>query len=162
MPALAVCRAFQNTSSQIVWANEFDKYAEITYRLNFSHQLLPGDISEYENKLNYLLSCEAKLGERLKVPDILTSGFPCRAFLTAGRRLGFDVIGEFYQLLDNLDSGDDAVVVGVESLLELFRKALPLHNFELVLEQLFRKISCDFLGLRPQIRQGIGRLLAKP
>lgn len=67
--------AFKNTGAEIVWANEINKNACITYRRNFGNSyLVEGDIKTVSPVPNF---------------DILAGGFPCQAFSIAGYRKGF-------------------------------------------------------------------------
>ena len=34
-----ICLGFQRAGAKLLWANEFDRFACITYRDNFSHKL---------------------------------------------------------------------------------------------------------------------------
>jgi DNA (cytosine-5)-methyltransferase 1 len=56
-----ICMGFQEGGVKVLWANEFDKNACITYRTNFTHKLYEQDIHTLDPK---------------DVPqiDILTSG----------------------------------------------------------------------------------------
>ena len=72
-----ICLAFKQNNCKQVWANEIDKYACKTYRLNFGNDyLVEGDIQT----LNLDLIPEI---------DILTAGFPCQAFSSVGLQKGF-------------------------------------------------------------------------
>ncbi len=96
-----ICLGFKNAKTKnskykLLWANEIDEYACETYRNNFSHQLLEGDIKlvlhpekiDDKKEQKYYQDLHEKI---LKEPiDILNGGFPCQAFSIAGDRRGFD------------------------------------------------------------------------
>jgi len=74
------CRAFQNVGAQVMWANEKDKYASQTFRLNFP------EVRHIHKSITNL----SVIGDELEPVDILTAGFPCQPFSIAGEQLGFD------------------------------------------------------------------------
>lgn len=122
-----ICLGFQqasidNKKYKLIWANEMDHYACITYKKNFNHKLLEGDI-------NYILDprlvCDIKKRHLYEVMhkeilkekiDILLGGFPCQAFSIAGERKGFkDDRGNLFLSIINLINqlqkkfGDDGI-----------------------------------------------------
>ena len=76
-----VCLGFQNAHVEnkkfkLVWANEMDEYACETYRNNFSHKLIQGDINkvlepenikteleEYIRELNDVYECRTAVND---------------------------------------------------------------------------------------------------
>lgn len=73
-----ICLGFKQNGCKLVWANEIDKHACFTYRLNFGNgYLIEGDIQSIDSST---------------VPDmdILTAGFPCQAFSSVGLLQGFN------------------------------------------------------------------------
>ncbi|MBN1808502.1 MAG: DNA (cytosine-5-)-methyltransferase [Planctomycetes bacterium] len=73
------CKAFQQHCADILWANEKDRFAAETFRLNFP------DIHYIEKPVEDL----SVHGDRLAPVDVLTAGFPCQAFSIAGEKKGF-------------------------------------------------------------------------
>ena len=90
---------FKNAGFDIAWANEMDKNASITYRLNHKHIL-------HEKDLNNLETSE------VEPIDILTGGFPCQAFSIAGFQKGFrdDRGNVFFQILRFIDDLQPKIV----------------------------------------------------
>jgi DNA (cytosine-5)-methyltransferase 1 len=68
-------KGFQDAGFKILYSNDFDKHAAVTYKENF------GEIDTTDLR---------KVNEK-KLPnfDVLLGGFPCQAFSIAGQRKGF-------------------------------------------------------------------------
>ena len=80
-----ICTAFKRAGADLVWANEIDKYACITYRHNFGTDIL--------------VECDIRVIDLTAILeiDVLTAGFPCQSFSIMGNQKGFaDPRGTMY------------------------------------------------------------------
>lgn len=75
----AFCKAFRDEGFDVVWANENDQFAVMTYQLNFP-----------ETKLHVKSVADlSTVSDRLAPVDVMTAGFPCQPFSVAGAKEGF-------------------------------------------------------------------------
>jgi len=80
----------------VIWANDIDKNACLTYQNYFDHSIICGDIRDILENQNAGLFDEP-LPSKV---DIVLGGFPCQDFSHAGKRKGFDSKrGTLYQAM---------------------------------------------------------------
>lgn len=70
-------KGFIDAGFNIVWANDFDKYAVQTYNANFEVPSTLADITQYPL-------------EEIPEFDVLIGGFPCQPFSMMGQQKGFE------------------------------------------------------------------------
>ncbi len=70
-------KGFINAGFDIIWANDFDRYAVQTYNANFETKAVLADITEYPL-------------EKIPEFDVLIGGFPCQPFSVMGQQKGFE------------------------------------------------------------------------
>lgn len=94
-----ICLGFKKSGFDLLWANEYDKNACITYKENFKHDLIEGDVLQLDV-------------DGIPKIDVLTAGFPCQPFSVAGYRKGFDDNrgNHFFRILDFVDTMRPKVV----------------------------------------------------
>lgn len=67
----------QTNGFKVIWANEIDKSAALTYKSNFKNELIVQDIKSLQI-------------DEVPHADIFIGGFPCQAFSVAGYKKGFE------------------------------------------------------------------------
>jgi len=120
---------YRNSIFDIKWANEIDHYANTTYKANFNHPLLEGDIKSLLNPSNNIKNQEyyENLNNYIKTIniDVLNGGFPCQAFSIAGERKGFnDERGNlFWNIIEMIKLLNNPRIVFLENV-----KGLKTHD----------------------------------
>ena len=72
-----ICKGFDNAGAEVIWSNDSDKNACITYRENFDANVVEKKIEDIKE-------------EDIPEVDIITFGFPCTSFSVAGYKKGFE------------------------------------------------------------------------
>ncbi|MGM9777666.1 MAG: DNA cytosine methyltransferase [Prevotella sp.] len=109
-------KGFSDADFECVAANEFDKNAAITYRANFNHHLVEGDITDPEVKQQLY-----ELADGKKI-DVVVGGFPCQGFSMSGKRIIDDPRNKlFKEFVSVVKVTNPKVVVGenVEGILSM-------------------------------------------
>lgn len=126
-------KGFIDAGYDVIWANDFDKYAVQTYQANFKHPIVFDDI----NKIPL---------ETIPEHEVLIGGFPCQPFSMMGEQRGFDDARGtlFFRIAEiikyQIDRGHKPKVVVLENV-----RALKTHNNGNTLRTI-RRILSEELG----------------
>lgn len=92
---------FEYAGFDVVWANDFDKYAVEAYKANVNGNIVHGDIRLVKKDI--------------PAHDVLVGGFPCQPFSSLGKMEGFDDSQGrgtlFFEIMDIIKTHDTKVVV---------------------------------------------------
>lgn len=135
-------KGFSDNGFNVIWANDFDKYAVETYRRNYENEIVHGDINEIQFT---------------DIPDfdVLIGGFPCQPFSMMGEQLGFEEARGtlFFRVAeiirDRIERGKKPKAIILENV-----KALKTHNHgrtyetihHILQDELGYKVFCDILN----------------
>ena len=121
-----------------VFASEWDKYAQETYRANYPKTPLYGDITLKETKDAIPIGF-----------DVLCAGFPCQAFSNAGLKKGFeDTRGTLFNEIAEILKARKPKVALLENV-----RGLVSHDKGRTLQVILRKLT--HMGYRCNIPQRI-------
>lgn len=97
---------FIKNGFDVIWANDFDKFACQTYKENWGDHIHLGDIYD--------------LHEEIPKHDVLIGGFPCQPFSTLGKLKGFeDERGTLFFLITEILKKHDTKIVVLENVKNL-------------------------------------------
>ena len=92
---------FEYAGYDVIWANDFDKYAVQAYKANVGENIVHGDIRIVKKDI--------------PDHDVLVGGFPCQPFSSLGKLEGFDDSQGrgtlFFEIMDIIKTHDTKVVV---------------------------------------------------
>lgn len=135
-------KGFEEMGYEIVWANDFDKFAVQTYRANFGDYIVHGDINDIP-------------ADEIPDCDVLIAGFPCQPFSMMGQQKGFeDARGTlFFKIAEILDDKIKKNKKPKAVILENVR-SLKTHNngktyneiYRILHDELGYKVFCDNLN----------------
>lgn len=137
---------FIQNGFEIIWANDFDKFATQTYRANIGDHIVLGDIREAKSSI--------------PKHDILIGGFPCQPFSMLGKLKGFEDKGRgdlFFEICDIAKKYDTKILV-LENVANVVKhdKGSTFKKMIKELEELNYQIFWDILNTAdygiPQIR----------
>lgn len=135
-------KGFVDMGYEIIWANDFDKYAVQTYEANFGKHIVQGDINEIP--LEEIPDC-----------DVLIGGFPCQPFSMMGQQKGFeDTRGTlFFRIAeiinDKIEKGKKPKAVILENVrsLRTHDNGRTYREIQRILEEeLGYKVYCEILN----------------
>ncbi|MCM1086658.1 MAG: DNA (cytosine-5-)-methyltransferase [Muribaculaceae bacterium] len=135
-------KGFVDTGYDIIWANDFDKFAVQTYKANFGGHIVLGDIKEIPL-------------DEIPDFDVLIAGFPCQPFSMMGRKKGFeDARGTLFfriaeVVADKIEKEKRPKAIILENV-----RSLKVHNNGKTYEEIHRilqdelgyKVFCDILN----------------
>lgn len=135
-------KGFIDAGYDIIWANDFDKFAVQTYEANFGNHIILGDINDIP--LEEIPNC-----------DVLIGGFPCQPFSMMGKQKGFeDTRGTlFFRVAEIIEDKIKRDKKPSAIILENVR-SLKTHNNGKTYEEIHRilqdelgyKVFCDILN----------------
>ena len=115
-----MAKGFENAGFKQICGLDWFKEAGMTYRNNFNHPLIEGDIKDEEVKQNFISTVNKILkGKKL---NVLSGGFPCQGFSMSGNRIVEDPRNSLYkemiEIIDRLNP-DYVVAENVKGLRSL-------------------------------------------
>lgn len=133
----------------IIWANDFDKYAVESYKANIDSNIVYGDLN------NYL--------EDIPEHDILLAGFPCQPFSLMGKKQGFtDERGTLFFTIERILKKHKPKVIVLENVKNLLthdRGKTIKRMLEILEDKLNYKVYYDVLNTSdyglPQTRRRV-------
>lgn len=135
-------KGFADTGYDIIWANDFDKFAVQTYEANFDNHILLRDINEIPV-------------DEIPDFDVLIGGFPCQPFSMMGQQKGFeDTRGTLFFRIANIvddkikkDKKPKAIILENVRSLKTHNKGKTYKEIHRILQdELGYKVFCEILN----------------